>query len=239
MTEEQPSSGTQAEAQAIDLFRTHGDLLRTGEALRLGIHPSTLYALRDTGRIVRLSRGLYRLAEAEPLSNPDLAVVASRVPRAVVCLVSALAFHELTTQIPRAVDIALPKGAERPRLEHPPLRVFHFSGPAWSEGVEEHRVDGIAVRVYCREKSVADACKFRRRLGEDIALEALKALRQRPGFNVDRLLHYARICRVERVMIPYLEALLTGKTFALTWTPGGPWSWAPGQEMGTQPSSQL
>ncbi len=209
MTEgQQPPSANGAEAQAIDLFRAHDGLLRTGEALRLGIPPRTLYRLRDGGTLVRLGRGVYRLAEAEPLSDPDLVVVASRVPRAVVCLVSALAFHELTTQIPRAVDIALPKGAERPRLEHPPLRIFRFSGLAWSEGVEEHRLDGVVLRVYCREKSVADAFKFRRRLGLGVALEALRLVRRGPGFHVDHLLHYARVCRVERVMVPYLEALL-------------------------------
>ena len=203
-----PDDAKEATERAIALFREKGGLLRTGEALRLGIHPRTLYGLRDAGLLRRLGRGVYYLAEAEPLASPDLAFVALRVPRAVVCLVSALAFHELTTQIPRAVDIALPKGTERPRLEHPPLRIFRFSGPAWSEGVEEHRLDGVVVRVYCREKSVADAFKFRRRLGLDLALEVLRACCRNPGLSVDRLLHYARVCRVERVMVPYLEALL-------------------------------
>jgi predicted transcriptional regulator of viral defense system len=210
MTEDRhaPSDTQEAAERAIDLFREKGGLLRTGEALRLGIHPRTLYGLRDAGVLHRLGRGVYHLAEAEPLASPDLAFVALRVSKAVVCLVSALAFHELTTQIPHAVDIALPKGAERPRLEHPPLRIFRFSGLAWSEGAEEHRLDGVVVRVYCREKSVADAFKFRRRLGLDLALEALRAYCRDPGPRVDRLLHYGRICRVERIMVPYLEALL-------------------------------
>jgi predicted transcriptional regulator of viral defense system len=193
---------------AVTLFRRHGGILRTAEALRLGIHPRTLYAMRDSGVLERLSRGLYRLADLPPLSNPDLATVALRVPQAVVCLISALAFHELTTQIPHVVDIALHGRAARPRLDYPPVRVFWFSGPAWSEGVENHPVDDVSVRIYGPEKSVADSFKYRRKIGLDIALEALKLYRQRPGFDVNLLLHYARICRVENVMRPYLEALL-------------------------------
>jgi predicted transcriptional regulator of viral defense system len=194
--------------KAIALFREQGGTLRTSEALRLGIDPRTLYALRDAGTVQQLARGLYRLADLPPLSNPDLIIIAHKVPQAVVCLVSALAFHELTTQIPHAVDLALESGSRRPRLSFPPMRVFWFSGPAWSEGVEVHQLDGAAVRVYGPEKSVADAFKFRRKLGLDVAIEALRTYRQRPDFSVDTLLDYARICRVEQVMSPYLEALL-------------------------------
>ena len=193
---------------AITIFRQHGGTLRTAEALRLGIHPRTLYAMRDSGVLEQLSRGLYRLAELPPLSNPDLVTVALKVPQAVICLISALAFHELTTQIPHAVDVALHNRAERPRLDYPPLRVFWFSGPAWSEGVETHQVDDIPVRIYGPEKSVADSFKYRRKIGLDVALEALKLYRQHRGFDVGKLLYYARICRVEKVMKPYLEALL-------------------------------
>jgi predicted transcriptional regulator of viral defense system len=194
--------------KVIALFRQQGGTLRTSEALRLGIHPRTLYAMRDSGLLDQLSRGLFRLAELPPLSNPDLTTVALKVPQAVICLVSALAFHELTTQIPHAVDIALPSGAERPRLDYPPLRIFWFSGPAWSEGVETHMIDDTPVRIYSLEKSVADSFKFRRKIGLDVALEALKLYRQHHDFDVSKLLHYARICRVEKVMRPYLEALL-------------------------------
>jgi len=197
-----------ATEEAIALFREQGGTLRTSEALRLGIAPRTLYALRDAGMLEQLARGLYRLRDLPPLSHPDLVIVAHKVPRGVVCLVSALAYHELTTQIPHAVDLALHSGSRRLRLAFPPLRVFWFSEAAWSEGVEVHQLDGIAVRIYGAEKSVADTFKFRRKLGLDLAIEALKAYRTRPGFDVNRLLHYARICRVEQVMSPYLEALL-------------------------------
>jgi predicted transcriptional regulator of viral defense system len=193
---------------AIALFQRHGGTLRTSEALRLGVHPRTLYAMRDSGVLEQLSRGLYRLADLPPLTNPDLVTVALKVPQAVICLVSALAFHELTTQIPHAVDVALENGAARPTLEYPPLRIYWFSGPAWSEGIETHLVDDVPVRIYSPEKSLADSFKYRHKIGLDVALEALKLYRQGDSVDVDKLLRYARICRVERVMRPYLEALL-------------------------------
>ena len=193
---------------ALDLFRQHGGTLRTAQALRLGIHPRTLYALRDSGALQRLSRGLYRLADLPPLSNPDLVLVARKVPQAVICLISALAFHELTIQVPHAVDVALRSGSARPTLDYPPLRTFWFSGPAWSEGVAVHQIDDTPVRIYGPEKSVADSFKYRRKIGLDVAVEALKLYRQHREFDVGKLLHCARICRVEKVIRPYLEALL-------------------------------
>ena len=193
---------------AIAQFRQHGGALRTATALRLGIHPRTLYRMRDSGVLERLSRGLYRLAELPPLSNPDLVTVALKVPQAVICLVSALAFHELTTQVPHTVDVALRRGSGHPRLEHPPRRIFWFSGSAWSEGIETHPLDDVPVRIYGPAKSVADVFKYRAKIGLDVALDALKQYRRRQHFDVSELLHYARICRVEKVMKPYLEALL-------------------------------
>lgn len=199
---------TEPKQKAIELFREHGGMLRTSEAQRLGIHPRTLYALRDAGVLEPLSWGLYRLTEMPPLTHPDLIIVSQRAPRAVICLLSALAFHELTTQIPHAIHIALESKAEPPRLDYPPLRVFWFSGPAWSEGIETHRLDGVPVRVYSPAKSVADAFKYRNKIGLDVALEALRLFRQHPAFDVGELLRYARVCRVENVIRPYLEAML-------------------------------
>lgn len=199
---------TSAIQEARTVFREHDGILRTSQALALGVHPRTLYAMRDTGILDRVARGLYRLADLPPLSNPDLVTVALKVPDGVICLVSALAFHDLTAEIPHAVDVALQNGSRRPRLQHPPLRVFWFSGAAWREGVGTYRVDGIPVRVTIPAKTVADMFKFRRQLGLDIALEALKAYRERDFFDVGELLRYARICRVDEVITPYLEALV-------------------------------
>lgn len=194
--------------EAVEIFRQNKGVLRTSQALALGIHPRTLYAMRDSGLLERLSRGLYRLAELPPLSNPDLTTAALKIPEGVICLLSALAFHELTTEIPRSVDVAVQKGSQRPRLKHPPLRVFWFSGPAWSEGVETYSVDEIPVQIYNPAKSVADIFKFRHKLGLDVALEALKQYRRADYFDVNELLHYADICRVDAVIKPYLEVLL-------------------------------
>ena len=192
----------------IKAFNRGGGVLRTSAALRAGIHPRRLYEMRDSGVVERLGRGLYRLADLPPLSNPDLVTVAAKVPAGVVCLISALAYHEITTQIPHEVQLALPRGAEPPRLEHPPLRIFWFSGRAFTEGVERHRVDGIVVRVYSPEKTLADCFKYRNKLGLDLVLEALRLYRTRKRTKVDELMRFARVCRVEKVMRPYLEALL-------------------------------
>ena len=180
----------------------------TGQALAAGVHPRTLYALRDGGQIETLGRGLYRLANLPMLSQPDLVVVAAKVPAGVVCLISALSFHEITTQVPHEVYLALPKGTERPRLQHPPLRPLWFSGKAYSEGVESHRTDGITVRVYGVSKTLADCFKFRNRIGLEVCLEALKLTRDRRKLDVEELLHFARICRVGKVIRPYVEAIL-------------------------------
>jgi predicted transcriptional regulator of viral defense system len=181
--------------------------MRMAEAVAAGISRRSLYAMRDSGTITQLSRGVYRLASLPELEAPDIVTVATRVPRGVVCLISALAYHELTTQIPHAVDIALPRGAERPRIEYPPVSYHWFSGAAFTSGVETPVVDGKAIRIYSAEKSVADAFKYRNKLGADVALEALRTWRSRRGARVERLLEQARVCRVERVIRPYLEAL--------------------------------
>lgn len=194
--------------KAIRIIQQQGGVLRTREALALGIHPRVLYALRDAGLLQPLARGLYRLSELSPLENPDLVTVARQVRRGVICLISALAYHELTTQVPHVVDIALCQGDEPPRLNYPPLRVYWFSETSWSAGTETYRLDDTDVHIYSPAKSVADSWKFRQKIGTDVALEALRMYRSHPGFDIQALLRYARICRVERIMRPYLEALL-------------------------------
>ena len=189
-------------------FSRSGGLLRTAAALRAGIHPRTLYDMRDEGVVEQLSRGLYRLADLPALSNPDLVTVALKIPAGVVCLTSALAYHEITTQIPHEVHVALPRGTEPPRLKHPPLRVFWFTGRSFTEGIETHKVDAIRLHVYSPEKTLADCFKYRNKLGLDTVLEALRLYRSRKRPNVDELMKFARVCRVEKVMRPYLEALL-------------------------------
>jgi predicted transcriptional regulator of viral defense system len=194
--------------QAHRIFKERQGTLRTFEALRAGIHPRTLYALRDRGEIEQIARGLFRLAELPPPGEPDLLTVAKKVPQAVFCLLTALAFHRLTTQVPHAVEVALPRTARVPRLDHPPLKVFRFSSESLRAGIETHTVDGVSIRVYCREKTLADVFKYRNKVGLDVALEALRAYRSQPKRDFQAVLKYARICRVENVIRPYLEATL-------------------------------
>ena len=192
--------------QARQQFRRHGGILRTGEAIAAGIHPRTLYAMRASGDVETMARGVYRLAGLPPLTDPDLVTVAKRVPDAVVCLVSALAFHELTTQIPHEVHIAIRRSARSPKLDHPPLRIYRFTGLAFDTGIEEHLVDHVKLRIYSPEKTLADCFKYRNRIGLEIVLEALRAYSKRKKKDMQKVLECARVCRVERIMRPYLEA---------------------------------
>lgn len=160
------------------------------------------------GVLEQVSRGVYRLADSPPLGNPDLVTVATRIPAGVICLISALSFHELTTQIPHEVHVALATGAEEPRVDFPPIRAYRFDGQSYSEGVEVHDLDGVGVRIYCAEKTLADCFKFRNRIGLDIAVEALRSYRERKTLRRDELVRYASICRMRKVMQPYLEAIL-------------------------------
>jgi predicted transcriptional regulator of viral defense system len=195
-------------SKAAVVFRRHGGVLRTMQAIRLGVHPKTLYGMRDAGLLEQVSRGVFRLAELPALGNPDLVTVSLRVPSGVICLISALAFHEITTQIPHEVYLALARGSEPPRLDYPPLRLFWFGGRAYREGIEEHEVDGVPVRIYSGAKTVADCFKYRNKLGLDTALEALKLYLRQEQATVEELMTFARVCRVEKVMRPYVEATL-------------------------------
>jgi predicted transcriptional regulator of viral defense system len=195
--------------KALNLFKNHGGLLRTAQALREGIHPATLYELRDSGMLEVVSRGVFRLAKGPLPGNPDLVTVSVRIPGGVICLISALAFHELTTQIPHEVQIALPRGTEEPRLSHPPIKTYRFTGLAFSEGIESHDLGGgVSARVYNPEKTLADCFKCRNKIGLDTAIEAIRLYRERRPIRVNELMHYAEICRVKKVVRPYIEALL-------------------------------
>ena len=183
-------------------------MIRTADAIRIGIHPRTLYKLHDKGVVERISRGLYRLAELPAISNPDLVTVASRIPNAVICLISALSYHDLTTQIPHVVSIAIQRDSRNPRIDYPPISVHQFSSESYAAGIDEHEIDGVLVKIYNPEKTIADCFKFRNKIGMEVVLEALKTYRVRQHFNLEKLFTYAKICRVKNIMKPYLEAAL-------------------------------
>jgi predicted transcriptional regulator of viral defense system len=189
-----------------EIFHKHGGQLRMSKAIEQGITRYMLYSLRDKSVIEQVSRGIYRLVDLPPISNPDLVTVSLRFPNAVICLVSALAYHDITTQIPHVVFVAVSRDSRMPSLDHPPLQAHRFSSEAYKSGIEDHSIDGVPVKVYNPEKTLADFFKFRNKIGMDVVLEALKLYKTRKKFNLGELLRYAKICRVEKVMRPYLEA---------------------------------
>ena len=182
-------------------------LLRSGDLAALGIPRVYLTRLATGGKLVKAGRGLYRLADAPLSENESLTIVAARAPQAVFCLVTALQFHGLTTQLPRQVWIALPQGSHAPRMDYPPVKLIQYTGDAFTQGIEKHRIDQVNIRVYSVAKTVADCFKHRNKIGLDVALGALKDARSHKKASADDLWRYAKICRVANVMRPYLEAV--------------------------------
>ena len=193
---------------AIALFRREGGILRTSEAMAAGIHQETLYAMRKAGLIETMARGVNRLAELQEPGMPDLVIVARKIPRAVICLVSALSYHEITTQIPHAVEIMLPRDTGRPRLSYPPIEVHTTIPELYELGQEQHDIDGTTVRIYNVEKTLVDCVKYRNQLGTESVIEALRLYRDRKPLKVDKLMDYARVCRVHKTLSAYLEGIL-------------------------------
>jgi predicted transcriptional regulator of viral defense system len=186
----------------------HG-IVRSRDIDAIGLPRQYLLRLHRQGKLNRPARGIYTLADADVTvtEHHSYAEVAKRVPKAAICLLSALAFHEITTQSPASVWIALPKGARTPALASPSLRIVRLSGPWLTKGIETHHIDGVPVRVYSPAKTVADCFKFRNKIGHDVAIEALKdCLRQRKA-SVNEIYRHAKVCRVSNVIRPYLEAL--------------------------------
>lgn len=182
-------------------------LIRSRELGELGIQRKALTRAVEKGEIVQVGRGIYGVADRQFSANCCLAEVALRAPRAVMCLLTALQFHELTTQAPFEVWLAVDGHAAKPRIDYPPLRIHYFSGEALSEGIEEHAVDGVTVRVTGVAKTVADCFKYRNKIGLDVALEALRDAWDSRRMTADEIWRYAKIDRVANVMIPYLESL--------------------------------
>lgn len=190
----------------IERVRQAG-LLRPRDVRDEGIPSATFRRLEQQGVLRRAGRGLYMLADAAGVTeHHTLAEACVRVPHGVVCLLSALRYHDLTTQAPFEVWLAVETGKWRPVVDYPPLRIVRFSGAAFTEGIEEHLVEGVTVRVYGVAKTIADCFKYRNKIGLDVALEALRDVRDRRLATNDALWHYAQVCRVANVMLPYLEA---------------------------------
>lgn len=179
----------------------------TRELAAAGIHRQVLTRLVGSGELERVARGLYRLPERPLTAHHGLAIVGAAVPQGIVCLLSALHYHGIGTQLPSQVWIAIDRRAKRPSLKYPPLRVVRYTGAALTEGIGTHRLEGRTVRIYGIAKTLADCFKYRHKIGLDVALEALRESWRGRRFTMDELDHYAGICRVRRVMRPYLEAM--------------------------------
>src|ERR1700676_1186563 len=191
----------------LRLTRRHGSVSRR-EVAEAKIHTQTLSRLVRAGTLERVARGRYRLPNAPVTEHHGLALVAAVAPKAVICLLSALSFHQIGTHLPHEVWIALYRRSRRPALQYPRLHVVRFGGNALTEGIETHRIEGETVRVYNAAKTIADTFKYRNKIGLDVALEALRESWRARRFTMDKMYFYARVCRVERVMRPYLEALV-------------------------------
>jgi len=182
-------------------------IARPRDLARAGVTGTQLRRLVARGEVERVARGLYALPGSRRDERGDLAEVARRVPDGVICLLSALRFHGLTTQNPLEVWLAIARKAWRPRIDHPPLRLVYLSGPALAEGIEEHRIEGVPVRVYGAAKTVADCFKFRNKIGVDVAVEALQDYRRRHPKALEAVWRYSQVDRVGQVVQPYLESL--------------------------------
>ena len=198
---------TQREA-ILELVKRQG-LATSKEIRKIGIHPQVLKRLVESGKLERASRGLYRLPDPDyPITEHHRLVLGTAIaPKGVVCLLSALHFHAVGTQLPRELWMVLPRGTWASTVEYPPMHFVEMSGAAYSAGIEEHSLEGQLVRVYDVAKTVADCFKFRNKIGMDVALEALNEGWQDHKYTMPDIVKYARICRVWNVMRPYLEAI--------------------------------
>jgi predicted transcriptional regulator of viral defense system len=194
-------------ARLLRLARRRGSVTRR-EVAEAGIHTQALSRAVSDGGLERVGRGLYRLPDSPITEHHGLALVAAASPRAVICLLSALSFHQVGTQLPHEVWVALDRRSRRPAIPYPPLRVVRFGGAPLTEGIETHRIEGETIRVYSLAKTLADTFRYRNKVGLDVALEALRDAWRSRRVTMAEITHFARICRVERVMRPYLETLV-------------------------------
>jgi len=197
-----------ARGQLLRLAEKH-PVLRAKDVARQGLHTSILSRMAKSGALERVGPGRYRLPkQTRTTEHHDLAVATAAVQRSVVCLISALRFHDIGTQLPAEVWIAVPRGARVPRVSVPPLRVVNVSTAVFALGIEEHRIEGQAVRIYSVARTIADCFRFRNKVGLDVALEALTEAWRSKRVKLDELNRIAKKLRVQRVMQPYLETVV-------------------------------
>ncbi len=192
----------------INYFESNTGVARFSEMLKAGFHPDSLTYLIHTGKVEKIGRGLYMLKDSIGSSHSDLVRASLQSQRGVVCLLSALAFHEATNEIPRYVDMAIPKKTHANRIEYPPVKFYRFDLRAWEAGMTEQEIDGYKIRVYCLAKTIADCYKFRNRIGADVARNALKTAISEKNIKPGEIMTYAKVCRVDRIIKPVLETMI-------------------------------
>ena len=199
---------TTKEKKFIEFLKKRGGMVSYKEIIKTGFGKAFLKDNLDSGRIQKVDRALYRLSDVFTLSCPDLVAVSIKVSKGVVCLLSALAFHEATSEIPRYINIAIPRGAWANKINYPPVKFYHFSSKAWEAGIEKQKIEGYQIKVYSLAKTIVDCFKFRNKIGMDVAREALKIAITEKGVQPKEIMQYAEICRVDNIIKPILETML-------------------------------
>jgi predicted transcriptional regulator of viral defense system len=189
-------------------FQSNGGTARFSGVMEAGFHPDSLKNLEKSGKVEKIARGLYGLAGYERDTYPDFTRAALQVHKGVFCLISALSYYEVTDEIPRHVDMAILRGARANKIEYPPVKFYRFAPSAWKAGVEEIKIDGINIRIYSLAKTIADCFKFRNQIGTDVARNAMKEAINQKKVNPHEILKYAKICRVDKIIMPILEAII-------------------------------
>lgn len=192
----------------IDYFKCHNGIVRFADIIQAGFHPDILKAAEKENRIEKMSRGLYRLTDYNYGSHPDLVEASLQAPRGIICLISALAFHEATTEIPKHVDMAIPRKTHANRIQYPPVKFYRFAPEVWTAGVGEYEIEGQKIKVYSLAKTIADCFKFRNKIGANVALDALKFAINEKNIKPKEIMQYAKICRVDGIIKPILEAII-------------------------------
>jgi predicted transcriptional regulator of viral defense system len=201
------------EAKLIQFLREKGGMAGYSELKKVGFNKAILKISLKNKNIKRIDRGLYCLSEGMSFSNPDLVAISIKIPKGIVCLLSALAFHEATNEILKYVDVAIPRGTHETRVTYPPIRFYRFAPEAWEAGVEKHEIEGYRIKIYSLAKTVADCFKFRNRIGINVAREALKIAVAEKHVKPKDIMEYAKICRVDKIIKPILETMLFDRLF--------------------------
>jgi len=196
------------EEKIYKVFKAHEGFARTKDILMTGIHHREIKRVRDEGQIIRVKRGLYRLAEIPLISNQGFIDLARAVPGGVICLLSALSYYELTTFSPTIISMAICRGSRRPKIDYPPAEFYHFSKKQFEAGISEIKIKSHKIRIYNPEKTICDCFRYRNKLGLDIAKEGLSEYLKRKDRNLERLLKYAEVCRIKSLLQTWLNAMI-------------------------------